>query len=135
MGKRHVSKGPAKQKNTDANPLGYRYLAEGPVRSRPTPLADIMPSILAKYGLTRRLATERFLETWEEIRLLLNAEAGLELSDDELRPTSFRSGVLSFEVNGGALLQEMTFYQEEFLRRFREAMPTENIKKIRFVLK
>lgn len=138
MGKSGRKKGAGEKKLSDAdraNALGYRFLREGPLRNRPTPLADLLPSLLAKYGATRRLAVGQFRDCWEKIRAELLAPAGVLCSDEEIKISGFRGGTVSFEVASAPLAMEMSFYEGQMLRRFQEALPKENIKKIRFVQK
>ncbi len=125
------------QKNgsQEPNPLGYRYLMEGPRRERPVPLGDILPTILAKTGATRRLSVERFRSCWDSIRNELLIPAGISAEIDDLDLAGFRGGVLSFDIASAPLAMEIAFFQQEILRRFQHEMPEEKIRKIRFVQK
>lgn len=137
MGKSGRKKGAGRKfrngENTDgANALGYRFLHEGKPRNWPSPLADILPSLLAKYGVTRRLAVEKFRDCWDSVRAELLVPAGVSASDEDVSLAGFRAGTVSFDVASAPLAMELTFYEAEILRRFQEALPKENIKKIRF---
>ena len=90
---------------------------------------------MAKYGATRRLAVGQFRDCWETIRAETLIPAGLLCSDEEIKISGFRAGTVSFEVASAPLAMEMSFYEGEMLRRFQEALPKENIKKIRFIQK
>ncbi|MBQ1454392.1 MAG: DUF721 domain-containing protein [Thermoguttaceae bacterium] len=114
-------------------PLGYRFIPERRPLGRPSKLSDILPSILARTGMTRRLSVEKFQQCWKTVREQILASRGMILNDDDAVVSGFRGGVLSVTVSSAPLVMELSFCQREILRSFQSEMPDEKIKKIRFV--
>lgn len=89
-----------------------------------TKVSEILPAILKKIGLARRLEEQEVLAIWREV-------VGDEIAarTEALR---FARGVLHIHVTHGAWMQELHFMEREILRRFEEIIPGANIQKIRF---
>lgn len=154
-----------KPKNTrrrfEENPpdaLGYRRLPDGPKRSPIMPIGEVLPSLLVRYGVGRQLSARRFRQSWATIFSELfpfsdtpisdtglsdtGLSPGTKLSPDTARSpevlsrvAGLRGGTLTVEVHDAALLQELTFYTANAVRRFQELLPEEKIRKVKFVLK
>ncbi|MBO7678611.1 MAG: DUF721 domain-containing protein [Thermoguttaceae bacterium] len=130
-GRKNFSREPSPKEGV--TPLGYRYTAERRRLARPSKLSDILPSILARTGMTRRLAVEKYQQCWQAVRQQILAPRGLILDDSDTAVSAFRGGVLSVTVSSASLVMELSFCQREILRYFQSEMPDEKIKKIRFV--
>ena len=127
--------------------LGYRRLPDGPKRSPIMPIGEVLPSLLVRYGVGRQLAARRFRQSWATIFSELFPFSDTPISDTGLSPDTARSpetfsrvsglrgGTLTIEVHDAALLQELTFYTANAVRRFQELLPEEKIRKLKFVLK
>ena len=100
------------------HPLGYRFLSdERPIRA--SRFGSIIPSVMAKYGLGRRIGVERFHEAWrgaletvfggpdDEFAPELDGGASDKLQTylQYARPVSFRSGTLRVEDQNGNDMQ------------------------------
>lgn len=138
MGKSFKKRGRATEDpNEYVDRFGYRRLAEGKPRSKPVPIKNILPQILAKYGGARRLSVERFQENFKAILTDLfpggEGDAGF-YDGNSWRLVGFRSGVLQVRVANAPLQSEFAFYKGEILRRMQEAMPDDKIRDIRFTL-
>ncbi|MBO7725545.1 MAG: DUF721 domain-containing protein [Thermoguttaceae bacterium] len=143
MGKSERRRVPSRKKGT-GNPnetvdaLGYRRMVEGKPgarRSRPTPIGNILPQIIARYGLGRKLSSGRFQEAFRNVLtdLFPRDETGFSI-DDSYRILGLRGGVLRISVTDAPLMSEFAFYKGEILRRMRLALPEEKIREIRFTL-
>ena len=130
-GRKNFSRGPASKEGV--TPLGYRFIPERRRLARPSKLSEILPSILARTGMTRRLAVEKFQQCWKAVRQQILAPRGMVLDDDDTVVSGFRGGVISVTVSSASLVMELSFCQREILRYFQNELPDEKIKKIRFV--
>ena len=145
----------------EVNPLGYRYLPEGPVRHPPKTFSALLPDLIAKYGLGRKLSIAKFQETFDAILDELFPESsgkdaekgggGEDFSSSEMdlwdgggfglidkksfRLVGFKAGTIQIEVSDAPLLSELSFFEGEILQKFQEALPEEKIRKIRLTLK
>ena len=143
-----AKKRPASKKSpfaTPPHPLGYNYIPEGrPIRA--TTFAAILPSVIAKYGLGRKLGVERFQTAWHES--LAEVFGASRSQDHEVdggdqyalftrhtRLLTFRGGVLRVAVASNLLYQELQFQLADLLRAMRARLPNENIKQIKIVVR
>lgn len=138
MAKRAKSK--RSRRKTEENPpdaLGYRRLPDGPKRKPILPIGEILPAILTKYGVGRRLAIRRFAESWTTILGEIFPASSETPFPPESTPrvSGFRGGTVTVEVRDAALFQELTFYTADAVRRFQELLPDEKIRAVKFVLK
>lgn len=133
------------------HPLGYRFLSdERPLRA--TRFDALLPGIVAKYGLGRKINADRFQKAWcdalkrafaeqeefyEDAQEDWNDDAPnkLEMFLKYARAVSFRGGVLRVEVVSNLFLQELQFYQIPILHELRQLLPNDKIDKIKFVAK
>lgn len=130
------------------NPLGYNFLDERP-RLRATQFGSILPSVIAKYGVGRRLGVERFHEAWQAaVEAVFGADdefgyddgfddetpGRLETLRKHTRPASFRGGVLRVEVVSNLLANELQFQIPQLLSEMRRRLPNEKIDQIRIVV-
>ena len=84
MGKSERRRAPSRKKgaenpNETIDALGYHRMVEGKPgvrRSKPVSIADILPQIIARYGLGRRLSAQRFEEAFRKILADLNKQEG-----------------------------------------------------------
>jgi hypothetical protein len=131
------------------HPLGYQFLSdERPVRA--TKFSSVLPSIIAKYGLGRRLSVERFQNAWREALQVVFDDSLVDdfdyadLEDEQIpskletymkyaRPVSFRSATLRVEIASNLLYQELQFYLGDILKEMRLRLPDENIEKIKLL--
>ncbi|MBQ9872972.1 MAG: DUF721 domain-containing protein [Thermoguttaceae bacterium] len=135
-----------------AHPLGFQFLSEErPIRA--SKFGAILPSVMAKYGLGRKLAVERINAAWREsLRVVLtgafDSDFSVDLDDENLpsddklatfernaRPVSLRGGALRVEVVSSILCQELRFHLEPILRELRRRLPEEKIEKIKLIAK
>ena len=125
--------------NETVDPFGYRRMVEGGKpgerRSRPTPIGNILPQIIARYGIGRKLSAERFKGTFEKILadLFPRDENGFD-TGSSYRILGLRGGILRISVTDAPSMSEFAFYKGEILRRMREELPDEKIRDIRFTL-
>ena len=130
------------------HPLGYRFLSdERPIRA--SRFGAIIPSVMAKYGLGRRIGVERFHEAWrgaletvfggptDEFAPELDGGASDKLQTylQYARPVSFRSGTLRVEIASNLLYQELQFYLSQILQEIRRRLPDENIQSIKLIVR
>lgn len=144
MGKSNRGRAPSRKKgagnpNETVDIFGYRRMTEGGKpgarRSRPTPIGNILPQIIARYGLGRKLSAERFQEVLRKVLtdLFPPGENGF-YTENSYRILGLRAGILRISVTDAPLMSEFAFYKGEILRRVREALPDEKISEIRFTL-
>ena len=119
---------------------------ERPIKA--TKFSSVLPSVVAKYGLGRKLSIERFQAAWttslERVFGMTDAvsyDSG-EFAFDKLalftkyaRLTSYRSGTLRVEVASGLLFQELQFNAQDLLREMRAQLPNENLTSIKIVVR
>lgn len=129
------------------NPFGFAFLEERP-RLRATQFGSILPSVIAKYGIGRRLGVERFVEAWNES---LEVVFGGEWEDDSERDfdvpslletfraktklLSFRAGILRVEVASNLLANELQFRTPQLLSEMRGRLPNETIERLKLVIR
>ena len=122
--------------NETVDALGYHRMIEGKPRRPTHRLGEIIPEIVARYGIGRRLSAQQFQNTLNAVLAELfphGKEDGL-YTDESYQFVGIRSGVLQIRVSDAPLLAEFAFYKAEILRRMCQAMPEENIRDIRFTL-
>ena len=144
-GKRQTDKDPFA---VPPHPLGYRSLDERP-KLRASRFDTILPSVIAKYGVGRRLGVERFHEAWREsVETVFGAPDEFDYADEydastpgrletirkNTRPASFRGGVLRVEVVSNLLANELQFQLPQLLSEMRRRLPNEKIDQIRIVV-
>ena len=143
MGKSERRRAPSRKKGTE-NPnetidaLGYRRMVEGKPgarRSKPIPIGEILPQIVARYGLGRKLSAQRFQEAFRKVLadLFPQGRNGF-YTESSYRILGLRGGVLRISVTDAPLMSEFAFYKGEILRRLRLELPEEKIREIRFTL-
>ncbi len=134
---------------TPPNPLGYQFLAERrPVRA--SQFGTILPSIIAKYGLGRKISVERFHEAWDAALTTVFGAAENEFSSDAFgeegpsrlemfrkyaRPANFRGGVLRIEVVSNLLAGELQYSTPELLAELRRLLPHEKIERLKIAVR
>jgi len=139
MPRKKKGSSPKKTGNSPAtHPLGFQYMSE----ERPLTVSrfsDILPGLVARYGLGRKLGVEKYQRTWEQILSKLTAANRQYPPGEKLRelsrPIAFRNGTVRIEVEGNILFQELGFQRTWILSEFQRALPEEKIKQIRFTLK
>ncbi|MDR0522541.1 MAG: DUF721 domain-containing protein [Planctomycetaceae bacterium] len=89
-------------------------------------IGDIVPQLIARYGLHQRRNAEEIEEAWKEI-------AGEEYAAMTKITGLFR-GTLTIAVPHNAFVQELSFRQNEFVGFLASRIRTEKITKIRFVV-
>ena len=131
------------------NPLGFQFLAERrPARA--SQFGAILPSIIAKYGLGRKLSVERFHEAWDAALEKVFGVEENEFSSDTLgeegssrletfrkyaRPATFRGGVLRVEVVSNLLAGELQYSTPELLAELRRLLPHEKIERLKIAVR
>ncbi|MGI6402058.1 MAG: DUF721 domain-containing protein [Thermoguttaceae bacterium] len=130
------------------NPLGYNYLEER-ARINATQFSSIIPSVIARYGIGRKLGVERFLEAWNATLEAVFGDDDFVAYDDfdeavpsrletirrHSRLASFRGGVLRIEVVSSLLAGELHFQAPQLLKELRKRLPYENLDQIKFVVR
>lgn len=144
MGKSDRRRSPSRRKgsenpNETVDALGYHRMIEGgrpgARRSKPIQIGNILPQIIARYGLGRKLSADRFSESFRQILadLFPQDENGF-YTESSYQILGLRGGVLRISVVDASLMSEFAFYKGEILRRIRLALPEEKINDIRFTL-
>jgi hypothetical protein len=106
------------------NPGGRR--AQAPRPAGPEPLAPVLGRILKDLRIEERSREGALATAWD-------AAAGPDLSA-KARPVSFRSGLLTVEVEGAALLQEVRGFRARALLSALKGSPGgAKVREIRFV--
>ena len=133
------------------HPLGYRFLSEErPLRA--TKFNAILPSVISRYGLGRKLVVERFQNAWRkalEVVFVDDSYAQYDFSDPyeergvskldfylrHARLVSFRGGTAYVEIASNLLYQELQFYLGSILNELRRLLPEDKIEKIKLVVR
>ena len=130
------------------HPLGYQFLSEErPLRA--SKVGSVLPSLVAKYGLGRKIGVERMQNAWREALDVVFAQR----SNDEFyqesdepssklatflkyaKPVSFRAGALRVEIVSNLLYQELQFYSSAILKEIQKRLPDENVKTIKLIVR
>ncbi|MDO5553897.1 MAG: DciA family protein [Planctomycetia bacterium] len=112
---------------------GINYLSE--VRpTRATKLGTIVPALIARYGVGRRMNSERLEKIWERVRHTLSEDVAAE-AFDRVEIRSFRGGTLQFDVPDNIIFQEILFHEGRILAEFQSEVPDERIRKIKFTVR
>ncbi len=90
-------------------------------------LADVLPQLIARYGLQNQGNIEKMTEAWK-------AAVG-EPYATVTRVAGLNRGVLEVAVPHNAFVQELSFRQKELLSSVQTAEPEQNIKKLKFVVR
>ena len=120
---------------------------------RASSFASVLPSVVSKYGLGRKIGVERWRNAWNEALEVVFGDRGdfgdfdderdvdasapsrLETFRKYARPASYRSRTLRVEVTSNLLMQELQFYSARLLNELRRILPDESIEKIKLVAK
>jgi predicted nucleic acid-binding Zn ribbon protein len=89
-------------------------------------IADVLPQLIAKYGLHKQRNTEQITQIWRKI-------VG-EPFGSVTQAVSLKSGTLEIAVPHHAFVQELSFRQSELLTDLQTALAEEKIKRIKFVV-
>ena len=128
------------------HPLGYNFLEERP-RLRASRFDTILPSVVAKYGLGRRLIADQYHEAWREaLEALYGGQEEFDFVEESAsnrletflkcsRPTSLRGGVLRIEVVSHLLASELQFQTPRLLDELRARLPNETINEIKLAVR
>ena len=138
----------AKKKSPFATPphaLGYNYLPVGrPLRA--STFASVLPSVIAKYGLGRKLVTEKLASAWRAALTEVFGSAvdyeydassvdKFDLFTRHTRLSSFRGGVFRVEVDSNLLYQELQFQASDLLRVLKAQLPDEKLTQLKIVVR
>ncbi len=89
-------------------------------------LADVLPQLIARYGIQQQGNIEKIAEAWKE--------AVGEPYAAVTRVAGLRRGVLEIAVPHNAFIQELSFRQTELLAAVRKAVAEVKIGKLKFVV-
>lgn len=89
-------------------------------------LADVLPQLIARYGIQRNRNIEALAVAW--------SEAVEPPFDAVTRVVGLSRGTLEIMVPHTAFVQELSFRQKELLEKIRASVTDEKIKKIKFVV-
>jgi len=89
-------------------------------------LGDILPQLIAKYGLQQRKNIEKIAQVWRET-------VG-EPFGSVTRVVGLKRGTLEIAVPHNAFVQELSFRQAELIAGVQADVAEEKIKKIKFVV-
>lgn len=89
-------------------------------------LGEVLPQLIARYGLQRRKDVEGLAEAWHE--------AVGEPYAARTRVVGLTRGTLEIAVPHGAFVQELSFRRAELLAAMQAATVGEQVKKIKFVV-
>lgn len=92
-------------------------------------LGDILPQMMARYGLQRRGNIDRIVEAWASIIAETDANYA-----NVTQVVGFQRGTLEISVPHSAFVQELSFLQADLLARMQAAVPGEKFKKIKFLV-
>ena len=90
----------------------------------PSPLANILPGLLAKLGLAETAAGWRAVAEWPAV-------AGGRIAR-HTRAVSFRDGTLHVEVEGSAWMHELGFLGRELVRSLNRHLGADVVHDVRF---
>lgn len=90
-------------------------------------LGDVLPQLIAKYGVQQRRDVEQIEEAWRSVIGEPYASVG--------RVVGLSRGTLEIALPHNAFVQELSFRQTELLVEIRAALPGEKIRKIKFVVR
>ena len=93
-------------------------------KSEFTKVSNLLPAILKKIGLARRLEEREILAMWEGV-------VGEEIAA-RTQAVKYARGILYIQVTHGAWMQELHFMEQEILQKLAEKMPGAKFQKIRF---
>lgn len=91
----------------------------------PTPIGNIIPQLMARYGFQREIGSEKLQKAWDG---LLGDLAG------KTRLGATKRGTLEVMVPHGVIVQELTFRNSELVAALKSAVPEEKIQRIRYVI-
>jgi predicted nucleic acid-binding Zn ribbon protein len=91
----------------------------------PSPLATILPGLLAQLGLADAAAGWRAVSEWPAV-------AGARIAG-RAHAVSFRDGTLNVEVEGSAWMHELGFHRRELVRNLNRHLGAEVVRDVRFV--
>lgn len=89
----------------------------------PRKLGNILADLMAQRGYAQVAANEECNEAWKKVVGSL---------EKFTRATEVKRGVLQVLVSNSVMMQELTFRKPELLAAMTEALPTHNIKDLRF---
>jgi predicted nucleic acid-binding Zn ribbon protein len=89
-------------------------------------VADVLPQLIAKYGLQKQRNIEQITLIWRET-------VG-EPYGSVTRVIGLKSGTIEIAVPHHAFVQELSFRQSELLTGLKTALPEEKIKRIKFAV-
>lgn len=106
------------------------YGIEPPMSSRstpPTPLAQVLESMLENKGLSPKLAQYAMFEDWEKV-------VGKGLAE-KTRPVRMQGNQMVIEVEHSTWIPELQFMKPKLLEKIREVFPQTAISDLRFILR
>jgi len=130
------------------HPLGYQFLSEErPLRA--SKVGSVLPSLIARYGLGRKIGVERMQNAWREALAVVftqrssdefyqeydESSGKLETFLKYAKPVSFRAGALRVEIVSNLLYQELQFYSNAILKEIQKRLPDENVETIKLVVR
>ncbi len=136
---------------TPPHPLGFQFLdEERPLRA--TKFGAILPSVISKYGLGRKLTVERFQNAWRDALQAVFGDDSRSKFDEAdpcgdrvaskldfylkyARLVSFRGGTIRVEIASNLLYQELQFYLDSILDELRRLLPDDNLERIKLVVR
>ena len=89
-------------------------------------MGDILADLMARRGYGRVQSTEAYEDAWRE--------AAGELAAQYSRVGGLSRGTLEVIVSNSTLIQEFGFQQETLLEALNQALPGQDIKRLRFRL-
>ncbi len=94
------------------------------VENRFTRIGEILPGVLKKIGLERKMKEREILSLWPEA-------VGDEVAA-RTKAVKLEKGELRVCVDHGAWMQELHFMEKEIIAKLREKVPGVDIRRIRF---
>lgn len=91
----------------------------------PTPIGNIIPQLMARYGFQRALGSEKLQKAWDELLGDLAEKTRLGVT---------KRGTLEVMVPHGVIVQELNFRNSEIVAALELAAPEEKIQRIRYVI-
>jgi predicted nucleic acid-binding Zn ribbon protein len=89
-----------------------------------TKVSELLPQILKKIGLDKKLEEREAVALWEEV-------VGKDIAA-RTRAVKLENGELYIHVDHGAWMQELRFMEKDIIEKIEKAVPGVNIKRIRF---
>jgi hypothetical protein len=106
--------------------MKYKSTQSGLPRAGVVRVADMIPQLIARFGIQRRRNFEQIMQAWKDaVGEPLNAVTFA---------TGLKRGILTVAVKHNAFIQELSFRQDELIKSMQTIITDEKIKKIKWII-